>query len=194
VKILAGLLVGLTVFVSASPPAVAEIAQAGNCQVDTERIELPACAIEMRNGDPYITRGLLRVLFTQDTLGGRSDRVGTQKLAYGYLPKLGWFYFNRSGRVVVHNVSGFDNGPSPFFHGLVIVTRDQKFGLANTHGELVVPLEYDAILNFDQGRWAACKGCRSEQIGEHAVLSKGGDWFALDRHGNLIGPIKDPLR
>ena len=193
-RVLTRVLFGLSMGIAVSAPLQGQIMQAGSCQVDTELIELPSCAVETRNGQPYVIKGLLKTFFSQGTISVRAVRIGRRHLASGYTRELGWFYFNRGGQVIVWDVVGFDNGVGPFHHGLVIVSRSQKAGLADVNGKLVVPLEFDQILYFeDEDRWLACKGCKTEQAGEHAIILPGGEWYAIDRHGKLVGSVESPF-
>lgn len=101
-----------------------------------------------------------------------------------FLPT-GWVYINRRGEVVVSDVAVMDNGANVFHHGLVRVTRDHRWGLADTRGRLVVPLEYDGMLDYQPGKgWQVCTGCRAASDGEHGWF-EGGRWGWLDRHGRL---------
>jgi hypothetical protein len=187
-------LFGLSIGIAVSAPLQGQIIQAGSCQVDTELIELPSCAVETRNGQPYVIKGLLKTFFSQGTISVRPVRIGLRYLASGYTRELGWFYFNRNGRIIVRDVLGFDNGVGPFNHGLVIVSRSQKAGLANVNGKLVVPLEFDQILYFEEeDRWLACKGCKTERAGDYGVFLPGGEWYAIDRHGKLVGAVENPF-
>jgi len=89
----------------------------------------------------------------------------------------------------------FDNGPSPFHHGLVRVNRAGKWGLADSKGLLVVPLIYDGMLEYDEPNrgWTACRGCRSVSDGEHSWF-EGGDWYRLDRRGTVAGKAENPMK
>jgi hypothetical protein len=84
-----------------------------------------------------------------------------------------------------------DNGANDFHHGLVRVRRDDKWGLADTKGKLVVPLRYDGMLdsapNFG---WVACSGCHdvSDKSGEYHWF-EGGKWLRLNARGKVIGPM-----
>jgi len=194
VRVLAEVLFGLSMGIAASAPLQGQIMQAGSCQVDTELIELPPCVVETRNGQPYVIKGLLKTFFSQGTISVRPVRIGLRYLASGYTRELGWFYFNRKGRIIVRNVLEFDNGVGPFHHGLVIVSRIQKAGLANANGKIVVPLDFDHILFFEEeDRWLACRGCKTERAGDYGVFLPGGEWYAIDRHGKVAGPVEDPF-
>jgi len=192
-RVLTMILVGLSMGLEVSAPLRGQIVHVGGCQVDLELIELPSCAVETKDGQPYVIKGLLKTFSSPGYVGQTNVRIGLDHLASGYTRELGWFYFNRSGRIVVRDVVGFDNGAGPFHHGLVIVYRNHKMGLSNVNGKLVVPLEFDQILYFDdENRWLACKECKSEPAGEHWI-TVGGKWFAINRHGKDIGAVENPF-
>jgi hypothetical protein len=94
--------------------------------------------------------------------------------------------------VVVQNVAAGDNAASEFQDGLVLVTKDGKWGLADTRGKLVVPMQYDGMMgNFKESGWLACSGCQVVHQGEHWWLS-GGKWVRLDTRGRVAGDASDP--
>jgi hypothetical protein len=185
-QILAKLAIGTALLPWFLPALQAQTVQVENCRVDFESMELPPCAVEDRDGELFIRKGLLKHLFS-----GRSEKVGGRQLAWTNLPQAGWSYLDRAGRVVVRNVAALDNGPSPFHCGLVRVSRNGKWGLANSRGAMVVPLEFDGLLEFDAGRWLACKGCTARTEGEYSIFA-GGAWVAMDRRGAVLGPAEDP--
>jgi len=176
----------------AAIPVPADKAQpaATKCAVDPEIIVLPPCAVE-------IHRGRLRVVLQvvpRHAIAVDSFKFNRYGLAAACLPTTCWTYINRSGWVIVRDVAVLDHGASPFHHGLVRVTREGKWGLADTRGKLVAPLRYDGILDYAPGfGWAACSGCRAgrNQRGEHSWL-EGGAWQRLNAKGKVIGPMPGP--
>ncbi|MDR2990718.1 MAG: WG repeat-containing protein [Burkholderiaceae bacterium] len=160
------------------------------CPVDPEMIALPPCAIRSQ-------RGRLRVISSQ-VASLSFNRYG---LAAACLTGIGgassgtcWAYINRLGWVIVRDVAVMDNGASDFHHGLVRVTRNGKWGLADTKGRLAVPLRYDGMLDYEPGAgWATCNGCRAvkDKWGEHSWF-EGGKWLRLNARGKVIGPMQAP--
>ncbi len=184
-------IIGLVYLAAASTSLRSQVVQVGNCKVDLELIELPPCAVENRNGRIFILKGLTEILFTQPSVIAKRVKVDGRSLACLLVPGAGWSYIDRSGQVIVKDVAILDNGGSPFHHGLVRINRDGKWGLANSKGELVVPPEFDGILEFDSGHWLACKGCKTKRSGEHSFF-KGGGWFAIDQRGKVVGKAHEP--
>jgi len=164
-------------------PVFAQSAARSDCPVDPAIIALPACAFAQ-------VHGRLRV----DAAHGAALSFNRHGLAAAYLTGVGWTYVDRHGWVVVRDVAVFDNGASPFHHGLVRVTRGDKWGLADARGRLVAPLRYDGMLEYDpRTGWAACEGCRIERdkSGEHSWFA-GGRWLRLNAQGKRIGPVRAP--
>jgi WG containing repeat len=166
----------------------------GTCSIDLEVPVLPKCALETRHGQLFVLQK-----FVDDVFAGRIHgipanpvTVGRNRLASIYLDEGNWSYFNPDGLVVVQNVAPFDNGASEFQSGLVLVTKDGKWGLADTKGKFVVPMRYDGMLNnWERPGWLACSGCRLVHQGEHSWFS-GGKWLRLDTQGRVAGRAKDP--
>jgi hypothetical protein len=165
--------------------AQSQVVRRGDCVVDAEVLLLPKCALETRDGHLYIFKEFLPLLFS----------TGKGRLASAALPEDGWAYFDRRGLIVVRNVANFDNGPSPFHHGLVRVNREGKWGLADSNGPFVVPLMYDGMLEYEEPNrgWKVCTGCRSVSAGEYGWF-EGGDWYWLDRHGKVAGKAENPMK
>lgn len=186
-KKVACLLIALALKSWTASPLHAQGTEVEGCRVDPEVWGLvPSCAMVQQNGQLFILKELV------NSLGeGRWVRVGGRQLAWAATLTEDFVYFDRSGRIVVAHVAVFDNGPSPFHSGLVRVSNAGKWGLANSKGEMVVPLEYDGLLEFDEGRWLACKACKVVREAEHSWFEDG-EWFALNRHGHSkrIGTAK----
>jgi hypothetical protein len=168
-----------------SLPLHAQMIRVGSCKVDLGAWELPSCAIETKGEELFILKELVKPLGE-----GRWTQVGDSQVAWTAL-STGFSYFDRSGRIVVTHVAPFDNGPSPFHEGLVRIVQNDKWGLADAKGKLIVPREYDGILEFEGGSWLACIHCTIETMGEYHRFT-GGAWVAIDRFGKVIGPVKDP--
>jgi hypothetical protein len=165
----------------------------GKCSIDLGEPVLPKCALEKRNGQLFVLRK-----FAEDVFAGRVHglaatpvKVGRERLASIYLDEGKWSYYDQTGRVVIQNVAPADNAPSEFQDGLVPVTKDRKWGLANAKGRFVVPLQYDGMAGSERPGWLVCSGCRVVQKGEHSWFS-GGHWFRLDAKGRVAGETKDP--
>ncbi|WP_158879676.1 WG repeat-containing protein [Rhodanobacter sp. L36] len=163
----------LLLFLFASPTiAIAQGAPRKACAVDADLPSVPACALEIRHGQQRVIATYLPPLLA-------STR---HHLIAAFLPT-GWSYINRHGLVVVTHVAVMDNGANDFHYGLVRVTRDGKWGLADTHGRLVVPLKYDGMLDYQSDKgWEVCTGCRAVPDGEHGWF-EGGAWQSLDQNG-----------
>lgn len=155
-----------------------------DCVVDAEILALPQCALENRDAHLYVAKPYLRLFFP----------VEKARLVGRVIPGGGWAYFNKRGMITVRNVANFDNGPSPFHHGLVRVNSKGKWGLADSNGLFVVPLTYDGILEYEEPNmgWKACTGCRLVSDGEYGWF-EGGDWLWLDRHGKVAGKAENPM-
>ena len=133
---------------------------------------VPACAIETLHDRTQVIAKYVPAMFASTS----------ERLTAVFLPT-GWVYIDRHGMVVVSDVAVMDNGASDFHHGLVRVTRDGRWGLADTHGRLVVPFKYNGMLDYQPGKgWEVCTGCRAASDGEHGWF-EGGQWGWLDRHG-----------
>jgi hypothetical protein len=166
--------------------AQGQVIHHGDCVVDAETFALPKCALENRNGHLYVSRPYLPLFFSST-----KDR-----LAATYLPSSGWAYLNRNGLIVVQHVANFDNGASPFHHGLVRVVDKGKWGLADSRGSMIVPPKYDGMYEFDQETdkgWLVCVGCHEVSDGEYHRF-EGGDWYWLDRQGQVKGKAEEPPR
>jgi hypothetical protein len=145
------------------------------CSIDTDLPSIPSCALETRHGQVHVGATYLPLL-----LASAHGRLIAVRLPTG------WAYVDRHGRVVVTDVAVMDNGANDFHHGLVRVTRNGKWGLADAQGRLVVPLRYDGMLDYRPGKgWSVCSGCRAASDGEHGWF-EGGEWASLDRHGRMI--------
>lgn len=121
-------------FVFAVATLRGEVIRHDGCVVDSEIWSLPKCALEFRNGRLYVSRLYLPLYFSPAETP--HDRKGADGMGFAWtrLPEGDWAYFDRTGRVAVRYVAMMDNGPSAFHNGLVRVTRDKKWGLADSHG------------------------------------------------------------
>ncbi|MEP6897882.1 MAG: WG repeat-containing protein [Rhodanobacter sp.] len=145
------------------------------CKVDADLPSVPSCALETRHGQLRVIAKYLQPLVAS------TDR----RLIAVRLPA-GWAYIDRHGRVVVTDVAVMDNGANDFHHGLVRVTHNDKWGLADIHGRLVAPLTYDGMLDYQPGKgWNVCTGCRAASDGEHGWF-EGGKWGSLDQRGRPV--------
>ena len=170
-----------------------QTARYGKCSIDLGAPVLPKCALEMRNRQLFVLRR-----FAEDVFAGRVHglaanpvTVGQDRLASIYLDEGKWSYYDPTGRIVIQNVAAADNAPSEFQDGLVPVTKDGKWGLADAKGKFVVPLQYDGMAGSEGPGWLVCSGCRVVQREEHSWFS-GGRWFQLDAKGRVTGEAKDP--
>lgn len=171
---LAGLLGAWTCATAAQSGEATSSADA--CNVEHESLELPRCALEARDGHLYVAARFLPQLF----MGADAQLVAR------VLPQRGWSYIDRVGKVVVSHVAVMDNYASAFHHGLVRIHQDSRWGLADRDGTLVVPLNYDGMLDYQSGDgWKACTGCQVRTDGEHRWF-EGGQWVTLDRYGKLL--------
>jgi hypothetical protein len=180
------LMVPLLLALALAGRAKSQIVHRGDCTVDAELLTLPKCALQSKQGQLYIFKEYLPLFFA----------TGRDRLASTFLPDSGWAYLDRQGLIVVQNVANFDNGPSPFHHGLVRVNRKGKWGLANSKGRLIVPLTYDGMFEFEEEAhrgWLACTGCRTVSDREHGWF-EGGDWYWLDRRGRITGRAENPAK
>ncbi len=164
-----------------SAPVPGQVIRHGDCVVDEEIWTIPQCALETRDGQVYLSKKYLSLFFPS----GKTDMAAIQ-LDHR------WAYINRQGRVVVQNVETFDNGPSPFHHGLVRATSEGKFGLVSSNGVIIVPFKYDGMYQYDPDRgWLACTGCHAVTGGEYHWF-EGGEWYWLNQRGQVIGKAEDP--
>jgi hypothetical protein len=150
------------------------------CHVDPEIMLLPACAVRSEHGRLRVMPSYAATL--------SFNRYGLTPVC---LPQTCWSYINRRGWVIVRDVAVMDNGASDFHRGLVRVRRDNKWGLADTRGKLVVPLRYDGMFDYESKTgWVACSGCREvgDKWGEHHWF-EGGQWLRLNARGKVIGPM-----
>jgi len=171
--------------------AHAQIIRNGDCTVDSALLQLPTCALETHNGRLYVSKAYLSLFFPSIGTSLKMDTPGS--LASTLLPEGDWAYLNRTGLIVVRNVAMMDNGANDFHHGLVRVTKNNKWGLADIRGQMIVPLTYDGMLDYqaDAG-WLACTGCKYVKQSEYGYF-QGGDWVRLDRHGKVRSSAEPPL-
>ncbi|HWG19688.1 MAG TPA: hypothetical protein VG225_04095 [Terracidiphilus sp.] len=184
--------VGLAVVAAA--PSDAQIVRYGNCAIDFELMNLPDCAISTRENRLYIDKQFADDVFSgRDTgIAAHAVRVGKYRLAWTHLPAAGWAYFDPTGLVVVQNVAMMDNGASDFHLGLVRVTAEDKWGLADLRGKMITSLRYDGILEYQTRRgWLACEGCRTVHQGEYSWFT-GGKWVWLGPKGTVVSKAADP--
>jgi len=159
-------------------PAYSQIVHHGDCEVDAEILVLPKCALEIKSGRLYVSHRYVWLYFQS------SD----SPLAPIHLPDdSGWGYINRQGRVLVKHVAAFDNGASDFHRGLVRIAFQNKWGLARADGSTAVPLKYDGMLEYQDGKgWKACVGCHLAFFPDQEnSWFEGGEWFWLDDQGNV---------
>jgi hypothetical protein len=180
---LASWVLGILLTLSIPGRVDGQVVRHGDCVVDAEIFELPPCAIKSKAGNLYLSKRYLRLFFSSDK----------DSLEARMIPQEGWAYFNRRGLFVVRHVANFDNCADSFHSGLVRVVSAGKWGLVNSVGAVVVPLEYDGILDPDEGdsRWSACKGCRTVSDGEHSWF-EGGNWCWLNQSGQVGGKMAGP--
>lgn len=168
-------------------PASAQTVRYGSCAIDLQIAQLPDCAVSVKAGRVYVIKKFADDVFSKRAGGvvAVPALVEGRRLASTAIYGRGWVYFDRSGLVVVEHVAIMDNGADQFHHGLVRVTRYNKWGLANLKGKLVVPLQYDGLLTNPSGSgWLACTGCTTVSDGEHSWPS-GGTWSKLDSNGKV---------
>jgi hypothetical protein len=183
-----------TLALVAAWPAWAQVVRYGDCSIDWELLQLPDCALSVKGNQLYVSQEFATDVFLHRVTGVAATPVivSGHQWAGTNLPKRGWAYFDRNGLVVVQNVATMDNGPSEFHRGLVRVTREGKWGLAGLNGELVVPMQYDGLLDYKAGYgWLACTECRTVHQGDYSWFS-GGNWVAIDHLGKVIGKTNDP--
>ncbi|HEX4322274.1 MAG TPA: WG repeat-containing protein [Acidobacteriaceae bacterium] len=172
--------------------AHAQVISHGDCTVDSEVWSLPACAFEKHNDKLFVSKAYLSLFFSSN---GTAIQTSTSRnLAWTHMPTSGWAYFNRTGLVVVQNVATMDNGPNDFHHELVRVTKGKKWGLSDPQGRLVVPLQYDGMMDYEEGKgWLACSGCHTEtDAGGEYYFFKGGKRVWLNSQGKVSGTANDP--
>ena len=170
--------------------AHARVIRNGDCTVDSEILQLPACALETHNDKLYVSKVYLPLFFSSTGITLETGTPGN--LASTFLPEGDWAYLNRAGLIVVRNVATMDNGANEFHHGLVRITKDNKWGLADIQGRMIVPLTYDGLLDYqaDVG-WLACTGCKYVKHGEYGSFQSG-NWVRLDRRGKVGSPTEPP--
>jgi hypothetical protein len=182
------------VAIIAAAPCDAQIGIYGDCAVDFELASLPDCAVSTREGRLYVHRGFVDDVFSgKDTgIAAHAVRVGKNRLAWTHLPADGWAYFDPTGLIVVQHVAMMDNGASDFHRGLVRVTSGDKWGLADVRGNMIAPLKYDGILEYESKRgWLACEGCRTVHQGDYSWFT-GGEWVWLASKGSVVSKATDP--
>lgn len=74
-------------------------------------------------------------------------------------------FINKAGKVPFDNVFALIDGKA----GLFIVKQNNKYGLLNTKGQFILPLEYDDIENFDRNNLFKVK-----QNGRYGIVDKTG--------------------
>ncbi|MEO8925066.1 MAG: WG repeat-containing protein [Caldimonas sp.] len=155
--------------------AIAQEVPRDACAVDPDLPSVPSCALKTGHGQRHVIARYVPLLFA----------ATRRRLVAVRLPT-GWAYIDRHGLIVVDDVAVMDNGANDFHQGLVRVTRNGKWGLADTHGRQVVPLTYDGMLDYQIGKgWKVCTGCRAASDGEHGWF-EGGKWDLLDRIGRPV--------
>ena len=152
---------------------------ASNCKVGKEDVpwSFPACALRSAGGNQYLPTNYLKGL-----------KFNEYDLTWVHVVPGDFVYVNRSGKIVVHDVSVMDNGADWFHHGLVRLERQGKFGFADSKGHIVVPIIYEGAGNGPDGP-SVCVGCNVVRVGEYNEF-RGGYWFQVDVHGRMVGPAK----
>lgn len=179
-----------------APESNAQVKKFGGCSIDFEIMRLPDCVIEVKDGRSYVLKEFAEYVLSRRQVGVAAWPVTVEgrHLAWTNLPDVGWAYFDRTGLVLVQNVATMDNGADTFYHGLVRVTKNDKWGLANIEGRLVVPMQYDGILDYTPHiGWLACAGCRTQtDANREHFWFLGGAWYRLSGLGRVIGRTTDP--
>ncbi|MEO1655904.1 MAG: WG repeat-containing protein, partial [Bacteroidota bacterium] len=76
-------------------------------------------------------------------------------------------------------------GQNKMNDALIYVELDQKIGYINFDGEVIIPLEYEAVGGFSENLVAVNQGGVKEDY-----ELKGGKWGFLNREGKVIIPLK----
>jgi hypothetical protein len=126
-----------------------------------------------------------RSVITPDNI--KNCRFNSDGLSAVHNETEGWMYVDRSGKIIVSHVAVMDNWADDFHDGLVRVHRGDKWGFANTKGEMVVPPIYDGALNFENGFTWVCSGCKAgyQKDGEYQIFL-GGKWKRIDTSGIIL--------
>ncbi|MGY3777360.1 WG repeat-containing protein [Isobaculum melis] len=81
-------------------------------------------------------------------------------------------YIDAEGKIITK--AYYDGGESFSKDGLAVVYQDDKYGVIDTKGNLIIPLAYDAIHDFHEG---------------YGIVKKNNKWGAFDTQGHEILPI-----
>ena len=107
--------------------------------------------------------------------------------------RTGWGYYNRNNVWVIK--PQFDNG-TDFENGLAIVEKAGKYGVIDTLGNFIIPMEYASI--FGSGN-TGFFGCEKEENGDKLYFNIKGESFAkipvkyvVDANGSPYFPYTSP--
>lgn len=98
--------------------------------------------------------------------------------------KRGLIGINRQGKKLFTAVWSGDAEPIPASDGMILITENEKYGYANSKGEIVIPPKYSCASSFDQGKAKVSNDCI--EINEEHQKWKVHSWFYIDKTGKRI--------
>jgi hypothetical protein len=113
-------------------------------------------------------------------------------LAYDFMGEIaevakqdGWYYIDRSGKILAIRPFVIDNGPDYFQEGLARFRFDEKIGFLNEFGKIIIAANFQYVSPFSESLTAFCTGCKEVEAGEHSFV-EGGKWGFINRDGDVV--------
>lgn len=104
------------------------------------------------------------------------------KIAFvGSVDRKGIYAIDRNENVLFQ-VYITDNQPDPIKENTFRIENNGKIGFANTHGDVIIPPQFDAAWPFEEGFAGIGFGGTHKQIGDHKTYVSG-KWKFINKHG-----------
>lgn len=103
----------------------------------------------------------------------------------------GWVYINSNGLNLLRPFI-VDNGPDYFVEGLARFIKNDRIGVFDQSGKVVIQAQFNFIQPFSEGLAGFCNDCRQIKEGEYHRISEG-KWGYIDRRGNVVIAAKYDL-
>ncbi|MCI0494335.1 WG repeat-containing protein [candidate division KSB1 bacterium] len=97
----------------------------------------------------------------------------------------GWYFIDKSGKILSIRPFVIDNGPDYFQEGLARFKLDDKIGFLDESGRIVIAANFQYVSPFSESLAAFCVGCKEVDAGEHSLV-EGGKWGFINRDGDVV--------